>query len=349
MSPFRRKDRRDPLSSRVKPTQGEILDFRQRVGRDADDSVLSPQALGHFTAVDQLRALQRTAAADTDLGFYARIMTLLSLPRTDPGDARVWVRENGPFRLVMVPHGAEGGLPWGVIPRMLLSWICTEAVRTKSPEITLGGSVLRFMQKVGVAEHRSGGRFGAHHRIQEQARRLFDSTIQVVYSPPGGPHRKVAGPVADEQTLWTHYELRARRGNGVATQVVLGNRFFLEVTERPVPIDLGILRSLTRSALGLDLYVWLTYRVHGLTAPLEIPWSAMYRQFSQGSPEVTLTRWRLNHFRTRVLRELGKIALAWPDLSYVSVPGRRGPRSVPGRLVIYPGPPSVPLRLPDGH
>ena len=229
---------------------------------------------------------------------------------------------------------------------MLLAWICTEAVRTKSPELTLGTSVLRFMQKVGVAQHRSGGRFGAHHRIQEQARRLFDSTIQVVYSPPGGPDRKVVGPVADEQTLWTNYELRARRGNGVATQVVLGTRFFSEITERPVPIDLGILRSLSRSALGIDLYVWLTYRVHGLTVPLEISWPALYRQFSHGFPKIT--RSRLNRFRCKVLRELGKIALAWPELGYVALLGRRGPQPVPGRLVIMPGSPSVPLRLPDG-
>lgn len=347
MSPSRRTDRADRASSGMTPAQQrEIVAFRQHLGLDVGDSLRSPQGLAHYTAVAQLERLQDCALADTELGFYARALTLLSLPRTDPGDARVWVRENGPFRLVIVPHGAEGGLPWGVIPRMLLSWICTEAVRTKSPEISLGGSVLRFMEAVGISEHRSGGRFGAHYRVQDQARRLFDSTIQVVYSPVGGPDRKVAGPVADEQTLWTNYELRARRGNGVATHVVLGSRFFAEVTNRPVPIDLGILRSLTRSALGIDLYVWLTYRVHGLRAPLEISWHAIYRQFSHGSAEITPDR--LKNFRRKVLRELGKIAVAWPGLKYVAMPGRRGPRSVPGKLVIHPGDPSVPLELPPG-
>ena len=38
-------------------------------------------------------------------------------------------------------RGFAGGgnkLPYGSLPRLLLAWVCTEAVRTQSPELILG-------------------------------------------------------------------------------------------------------------------------------------------------------------------------------------------------------------------
>ena len=39
---------------------------------------------------------------------------------------------------------------------------------------------------------------------------------------------------------------------------------------QPVPIDLNTLRAMKRSPLGLDLYLWLTYRTFGLKRPLRL-------------------------------------------------------------------------------
>ena len=40
-----------------------------------------------------------------------------------------------------------------------------------------------------------------------------------------------------------------------------------------------ILKAMKRSPLGLDLYLWLTYRTFGLTRPLRLTWPLLYRQF----------------------------------------------------------------------
>ena len=69
---------------------------------DLDGSVkairdTSPRALHHFTRFDQVNALVRASEADPDLGFMARMMTLCSLPRTNPGDRHQYKRTNGPF------------------------------------------------------------------------------------------------------------------------------------------------------------------------------------------------------------------------------------------------------------
>ena len=55
----------------------------------------SPQALRHFTQADQVNALVGASEADPDLGFMARLMALCSLPRTNPGHRKEYIRRNG--------------------------------------------------------------------------------------------------------------------------------------------------------------------------------------------------------------------------------------------------------------
>ena len=73
----------------------------------------------------------------------ARMMALCSLPRTNPGNRLQYKRTNGPYKLVMVA-GADNKLPYGNLPRLLLAWVCTEAVRTQSRVLVLGKSLAKF-------------------------------------------------------------------------------------------------------------------------------------------------------------------------------------------------------------
>ena len=47
----------------------------------------------------------------------------------------------------------------------------------------------------------------------------------------------------------------------------------------PIPLDLHTLKAVKRSPLGLDLYLWLTYRTFALKRPLRLTWLKLYRQF----------------------------------------------------------------------
>ena len=83
---------------------------------------LSPQARYHFTLADQVDQLVGASEADPDLGFMARLMALCSLPRTNPGRRKEYVRRNGPYALVMSAGGLNK-LPFGNLPRLLLAWM----------------------------------------------------------------------------------------------------------------------------------------------------------------------------------------------------------------------------------
>ena len=64
--------------------------------------------------------------------------------------------------------GFDNKLPYGNLPRLLLAWVSTEAVRTQSRELVLGRSLSEFMGKLGMD---SVG--GARTRFRNQIRRLW--------------------------------------------------------------------------------------------------------------------------------------------------------------------------------
>ena len=117
----------------------------------------APQARHHFTRFDQVEQLVRAALADPDTGFMARLMMLCSLPRTNPGRQLQYKRVNGPYTLIMTAVG-QTGLPFGNLSRLLLAWVCTEAVRTQSRELFLGASLSGFMRRMGMTPVGGGSR-----------------------------------------------------------------------------------------------------------------------------------------------------------------------------------------------
>ena len=101
-----------------------------------------PPARRSFTVADQVHQLVSASEADADLGFMARTMALCSLPRSNPGNRKEYKRVNGPFTLYMVAGGGNK-LPYGNLPRLLLAWVCSEAVRTRKPCVGPGEVAVR--------------------------------------------------------------------------------------------------------------------------------------------------------------------------------------------------------------
>ena len=129
-------------------------------------SPATPQARHHFTTLRQVNQLIEASEAEPDIGFMARLLALCSLPRTNPGNRHEFKRVNGPYTLYMTAT-AGNKLPYGNIPRLLLAWVCSEAVRTQRRELVLGRSLYEFMRKFGM-EDRSGSAQGDRTRLKNQ-------------------------------------------------------------------------------------------------------------------------------------------------------------------------------------
>ena len=276
----------------------------------------TPQAVHHFTQADQVNQLVLASEADPDLGFMGRMMALCSLPRTNPGNRLQYKRVNGPFTLYMIAGGGNK-LPYGSLPRLLLAWVCTEAVRTQSRELVLGRSLSEFMRTLDIYST-SGGSRGDRTRLRNQMRRLFNAHVQLVYKDKHG-EANVSSSVADRSEFWWN-ERKPDERVLWESKIYLGEAFFNEIIQHPVPLDMNTLKALTRCALGLDLYLWLVYRTFALRAPLRLTWQQLYGQFGS-HPAKETNKFTIQNFRRQALRELKKIKLAWPELNYSTAPG----------------------------
>ena len=216
-------------------------------------------------------------------------------------------------------------MPYGNLPRLLLAWTCTEAVRTQSRELVLGNSVSEFMRKLGIYST-SGEKYT---RLRNQMQRLFNVHVQLIYKDKHG-EASVNSLVADRTELWWNPK-RPDEPVLWESKIELGEKFFQEIIAHPVPLDMNILKALKRSSLGLDLYLWLTYRTFALKKPLRIAWKGLYRQFG-ADPAKANNRRTVDDFRKDCLRELKKIKTPWPS---------RSSETAKGVLILYPSAPSI--------
>ena len=136
-------------------------------------------------------------------------------------------------------------LPFGNLPRLLLAWICTEAVRTQSRELILGSSLSEFMRRLGV--YSSSG--GVQTRLRNQMKRLFHASVQLIYEEKGGM-ASMTSPVASQTELWWDPKLHDEPMLW-ESKIRLGEDFFNEIIQHPLPLNMNILKALKRSPLGL--------------------------------------------------------------------------------------------------
>ena len=254
-------------------------------------------------AVDRLissaLAIAEQDALDAgELGFMARAMVQATLPHKKAA-GNEFSRKNGNYTLTLLAP-SKIGLPYGTVPRLLLAWLTTEAVRTKSRELELGDSLSGFMRELGLVP--TGGRWGSIGRVKDQARRLFSCTVSATYDD-AAKHADMGYRLTDKSLLWWDAKDPGQAGLWQST-VTLSEAFFNEVVSRPIPVDMRALKALKKSPLALDTYCWLTYRASYAKRPSVIPWSALALQFGS---DYKLVR----QFKAAFLAELRKVVTVY--------------------------------------
>ena len=265
-----------------------------------------------------------------EIAYWARVWVQASLPHSNPGKVSVWGRENGAFSLTVQPgvdivNGQEvnHGIPYGSIPRLLMCWMCTEAVRTQEPQLFLGNSLSKFMRSIELG-NATGGRWGNVARLKEQMNRLFQARIS--YRWRGGQlgQARKSIQITSEEVLWWS-EKTPELPTLFKSYITLDDRFFNDIVANPVPIKLEALRLLKSSPLALDLYTWLTHRVFALRQEVAIPWKLLERQIGADYSST-------ENFARKCKAVLKRIQLVYPELKL---------ETPTGRLVVKPSPTHV--------
>lgn len=264
------------------------------------------------------------------VGFVARFLVLATLPHSDPGATTTFGRKNGRFsyQLEAGTYLDENqqvrsiGLPYGTIPRLLLCWLTTEAVKTREREIELGDKLADFMDQLELKP--TGGKWGSIPRLREQMKRFFSSKVSYTYQEKRGFFSGTVRVASEARTFWKEDEkylpsedmtntpvLFTPQHHSMAGQhqsrVILGEEFFQEITARPVPIDFRAIKKLRRSPLAMDMYYWFTHRVSYLADATTIPWKALHTQFGCDFG-------LLANFKQNFLKHLPAVQEAYPQL-----------------------------------
>ena len=268
--------------------------FRRQAG-DALKATEVSKLIAESLAIEEIEAKEAGA-----LGYMARILVQATMPHSKMPEF-VYERRNGSFQLVMMANPAVG-LPYGTKPRLLLSWLTTEAVRTRERTLVLGDSLSSFMRQLGLVP--TGGRWGSITTLKQQTKRLFASTVHATYDD-GDQWELEAVNIADHASFWWSPKSPQQLGMWQST-VTLSERFFREVINAPVPIDMRALHALSRSPLALDIYCWLTYRMSYLKRRTEVPWGALALQFGAN---YSSTR----YFKRSFNQQLRKVLVVYPE------------------------------------
>jgi len=245
------------------------------------------------------------------MAYFARILVLATMPHSRPKTSQ-FQRRNGKFTMTMMAPD-EVGLPYGSIPRLVLAWLSTEAVQTRSRRVELGRSLSEFMRQLGMAP--TGGKRGDITRLRNQMNRLFAAAISCSYADEDdGYDGRRSFLIADKIDLWWN----TRRPDDQTlweSTITLGERFYQEIVDHPVPLDMRALKALKQSPLALDIYAWLTYRMHTLREPVVIPWVALEAQFGASYGQT-------RKFRYEFLRRLKDVLVVYPRAHIAEVPGQ---------------------------
>lgn len=269
----------------------------------------------------------------TESAFLARQLVQATLPHKNPGNIPAWSRKNGDLTLTIRPGWDEKkekiiGYPYGTIPRLLLFWITTEAIRTKSPRLELGNNLAQFMETLGL-NPRGGGKRSDVKRLQNQMIRLFQSSISFNHSV-GGRKTWLNMHVAPKGMLWWD-EKKPNQSTLFENWIQLGEDFFNAIISAPVPADMRILKALKRSPLALDLYMWATYTAYQTQQTgkcRSVAWKVLHEQFGAEYNDI-------KNFSKKAWKSLTKVQSFYPELVV---------ERVEGGINILPSKPSITIK-----
>lgn len=256
----------------------------------------------------------------TELGFMSRTLAQISLPHSEL-KSHYFERTSGLMTLSVVANPKKG-LPYGSYPRLLLAWLCTEAVRTKSQTIHLGVNQADFMRKLAL--NRDGRTIAA---LKEQTSRLVSSLFTLEFAD-----RDLKG-FRNLLLANSGFELWKPQTGEWETHLQLTADFFNDIIQNPVPFDFSVLNALRQSPMAMDVYTWLVYRTYSVyvtgNRPVKIGWADLQAQFgaNYGSlpndnvdfklAPIDITKKEqqgLRDFKRKFLIALHKIKQHYPDL-----------------------------------
>jgi hypothetical protein len=224
-------------------------------------------------------------AADENIGtgYMYSGWAQTALPHKRPkDDASIWKLETDSMTLLVEPgvRMSQGqpvhvGVPFGAIARLILIYLQSEALKTGSRDIELGGSLRAFLKRLGISV---GGKTTT--LVREQAERISRCRL-TFHSSRHGRSLLVNQNIMDV-AMFVGLDTEEEQRGLFVEKARLSETFFDQLRKHAVPLDEAAIRHIRNSSMALDIYCWLAYRLHSLSGDLSISWAALAGQFGAG-------------------------------------------------------------------
>lgn len=235
------------------------------------------------------------------IGFLHSAWCQAALPHRRLKDDAVWRIDTDHVMMQVEPGRSTGrdtrhiGVPYGSRARLIMIYLQSEALRTKSREVQLGKSMRNWLGRMGVP---IGGK--SVRAISDQAERI--SSCRLTFSFNVGQ-----GVAVDRCNIVDGALFLEPGADGPFLEVAnLSDRFFSDLLRHPVPLEDAAVRAINNNSMALDLYAWLAYRLHILKGRTPISWSGLHMQFGNGIKEIY-------HFKPLFLANLRLALAVYPD------------------------------------
>lgn len=262
--------------------------------------------VGEFDRRELEAAAAYMADEDNGIGYLYSGWCQAALPHRRLPDSKGWQVQSGPVTLIVEPGMRPGpasepvpvGVPYGSRARLILIYLQSEAIRTKSREIELGRSLRIWMGRLGISV---GGL--SVSAVRDQAERISrcHMTFQITKGRGSGLLKQ---SIVDSAMFLDDPE--DRQGSLFVNVAILSEPFFAQLQRHPVPLEEAAIRGLANNSQALDIYAWLVYRLHSLSGPTPLPWRALMTQFGGGYSH-------LKHFKPRFLLNLRLAQAVYPE------------------------------------
>lgn len=268
-----------------------------------------------------------------DMTFMHSIMCQIGLPRSKPqglefervcGGAGLFIRAG---KLWDGKSFVQQSIPYGPMPRLVMAYVNTLAMRNRSPIVEVGNSASHFLRLLG--KDTSGGARGAFTTFRQQTQALAACSMTIGFTQGDRAFTYDGKPIRQFEAWLAHDENQPALWPGLIT---LSDEYFSTLSEHAVPLDLRGLMALKGSALAMDVYTFLAERLHRIgNRPLILHWKSLRTQFGQEYQGANAAK----DFKASFLLALKRALVVYPAAKV---------RPVTGGLMLISSPPPIPFR-----
>jgi hypothetical protein len=245
------------------------------------------------------------SSEESEVGFLYSGWAQSALPHKRLPDNSSWQVHTDHVSLVVQPgvrpsltgDAVPVGVPYGSRARLIIIYLQSEALKTQSREVELGKTLHAWLRRLEIP---IGGKSMA--AVRDQAERI--SRCRMSFQIKQGNRTGLVNQSILDTAMFVEDD--STQGSLFIEKAKLSEMFFEQLKKHPVPIEENAIAMIANNSMAIDVYCWLAYRLHSLSAPKLITWKALHAQFGRGLA-------RLDHFRWYFTQNVHLAMAVYPE------------------------------------